>query len=74
MGGIALIFAPPPKGTKIDQNLTQNGSKFKTMFKSEKVVLQEPLGSTLGRLGGYLGVQNCAPVLASVVFGEKSRF
>ena len=36
-------------GAKIDQNRTQNESKFKTIFKSEKVALQEPLGAVLGR-------------------------
>ena len=45
----------PPKvfgrdlGAKIDQNRTQNESKFKTIFSSEKVGLQEPLGAVLGR-------------------------
>ena len=34
---------------KIDQNRIQNGSKFKTIFKSEKNALQEPLGAVLGR-------------------------
>ena len=34
---------------KIDQNRTQNESKFKTIFKTEKVPLQEPLGAVLGR-------------------------
>ena len=33
---------------KMDQNRTQNESKFKTIFKSEKVALQEPLGAVLG--------------------------
>ena len=36
-------------GPKIDQNRTQNESKFKTIFKSEKVGRQEPLGAVLGR-------------------------
>ena len=39
---------------KIDQNRTQNESKFKTIFKSEKVALQEPLGAVLGRSWGIL--------------------
>ena len=38
-----------PREPKIDQNRTQNESKFKTIFKSEKVGLQEPLGAVLGR-------------------------
>ena len=46
---------------KIDQNRTQNESKFKTMFKSEKVALQEHLGAVLGRswdvLEAILGAQ-----------------
>ena len=36
-------------GPKIDQNRTQNESKIKTIFKNEKVALQEPLGAVLGR-------------------------
>ena len=40
-----------PKST---QNGTQNESKFKTMFKSEQVALQEPLGAVLGRSWGIL--------------------
>ena len=36
------------KEHKIDQNRTQNESKFKTIFKSEKVAPQEPLGAVLG--------------------------
>ena len=35
-----------PKSTK---SYTQNETNFKTMFKSEKVALQEPLGAVLGR-------------------------
>ena len=51
---------PPPLwdsilGPKIDQNRTQNESKFKTNFKSEKVALQEPLGAVLGSSWGILG-------------------
>ena len=34
---------------KIGPNRTQDESKLKTIFKSEKVALQEPLGSVLGR-------------------------
>ena len=41
---------------KIDQNRTQNESKFKTIFNSEKVGLQEPLGAVLGRSWGILEV------------------
>ena len=37
------------------QNGTQNETKFKTIFKSEKVALQEPLGAVLGRSWGILG-------------------
>ena len=40
---------------KIDQNGIQNESKFKTIFKSEKIALQEPLGAVLGRSWGILG-------------------
>ena len=39
---------------KINQNRIQNESKFKTIFKSEKVALQEPLGAVLGRSWGIL--------------------
>ena len=39
---------------KIDQKRPQNESKFKTIFKSEKVALQEPLGAVLGRSWGIL--------------------
>ena len=49
-------------GPKINQNGTPNGSKFNTIFKMEKVALQEPLGGVLGRswanLGAILGAQN----------------
>ena len=41
---------------KIDQNRTQNEAKIKTMFKSEKVGHQEPLGAVLGRSWAVLGV------------------
>ena len=34
---------------KIDQNRPQDESKFKIIFKSEKVALQEPLGAVLSR-------------------------
>ena len=37
---------------KIDQKPPQDTSKFKTIFKSEKVALQEPLGAVLGRSWG----------------------
>ena len=52
---------PPPLwgacwDPQIDQNRTQNESKFKTSFKSEKVALQEPLGAVLGRSWGVLEV------------------
>ena len=40
-----------PKSTQID---TQNESKFKTIFKSEKVALQEPLGALLSRSWSFL--------------------
>ena len=64
---------------KIDQNRTQNESKFKTIFKSEKVALQESLGAVLGRpilgyFGGHLWVQKSAPVFENVTFGEHLRF
>ena len=39
---------------KIDQNRTQNDSKFKTIFKSEKIALPERLGAVLGRSWGVL--------------------
>ena len=39
---------------KIDQNRTQNDSKFETIFKSEKNALQERLGAVLGRSWGIL--------------------
>ena len=40
---------PPKKEPKIDQNRTQKDSKIKTIFKSETVALQEPLGRLLNR-------------------------
>ena len=48
-------FLGPILGPKIDQNGTQNASKVKTIFKSEKVALQDPLGAVLGRSWGILG-------------------
>ena len=48
-------FFGPILSAKIDQNRTQNESKFKTIFKSEKNALQEPLGAVLGRSWGILG-------------------
>ena len=42
----------PKKEPQIDPNRTQNESKIKTIFKSEKVALQEPLGAVLGRSWG----------------------
>ena len=44
-----ILFWGVILGAKIGQNGIQNESKFKTMFKSEKVALQEPLGAVLGR-------------------------
>ena len=41
---------------KIDQNRSQNESKFKTIFKSEKIALQEALGALLGRSWAHLKV------------------
>ena len=41
-----------PKSIK---NATRNESKFKTIFKSEKVALQQPLGAVLGRSWGIFG-------------------
>ena len=49
-----LLFGPI-LDAKINQNRTQNESKFKTIFKSEKVALQEPLGAVLGSSWGILG-------------------
>ena len=43
-----LYFSPPQKEAKINQNRTQNASKFETIFKSEKIALREPLGAVLG--------------------------
>ena len=40
---------------QIHQNRTQNESKFKTIFKSEKVAVPERLGAVLGRSWGILG-------------------
>ena len=39
---------------KIDQNGIQNESKFKTIFKSEKIALQDRLGAVLDRSWGIL--------------------
>ena len=41
-------FLAPQRGPKIDQIRTQDESKFKKIFKIEKVELQEPLGAVLG--------------------------
>ena len=44
---------------------------------ADRVLCEEILGGLgpiLGHFGGHLGVQNIAPVLAGVVFGENSRF
>ena len=49
-----LDFWDPFLEPKIDQNRTQNESKFKMIFKSEKVALQERLGAVLGRSWGIL--------------------
>ena len=48
---------------KINQNRTQNESKIKTNFKSEKVTLQERLGAVLGR----------SWVILEVILGGKKR-
>ena len=52
------------KGAQIDQNRTQNASKCKTIFKREKIALQEFLGSVLGRSWGILGA----------ILGSKIKF
>ena len=54
-GGLPPSFWGGIWEPKIDQNRTQDESKFKTIFKSEKVALQEPLGAVLGRSWGILG-------------------
>ena len=46
---MAPIFGP-----RIDQNRIRKASKNKALFKSEKVALQEPLDSVLGRSWGTL--------------------
>ena len=53
-GGAPPKFFGRDLGAKIDQNRSQNESKFKTIFNSEKVGLQEPLGAVLGRSWGIL--------------------
>ena len=55
---------------KIDQNGIQNESKFKTIFKSEKNALQEPLGAILARSWGRSELQNHAPTAAALVFSK----
>ena len=62
-------FPPPLWGRflapQIDQNGIRSESNFKTMFKSEKLNLQEPLGGLgpiLMHFGGYLGVPESVPV------------
>ena len=54
-GGSPLKFLGGIWAPQIDQDGLQNESKFKTIFKSEKVALQEPLGAVLGRSWGILG-------------------
>ena len=46
-GGRLLRFWEGFWEPKIDQNRTQDESKIKTIFKSEKNRLQEPLGAVL---------------------------
>ena len=62
---------------KIDQNRTQDESKFKTIFKIQKIALQEPLGAVLGRswphLGRSWGSKSCSR-LGWRSFFEKSTF
>ena len=48
-GGLHPLFWEGIWAPKSDQNWTQNETKFKTIFKSEKNALQERLGAVLGR-------------------------
>ena len=48
-GGLVQRFWGGIWHPKIDQNRSQNESKFKTIFKTEKNALQKPLGAVLGR-------------------------
>jgi len=60
---------------KSSQHDSDNNSRFETIFKSETVALQEPLGTLLDmHFGGHLGVPKSAPVLKNVTFGEHSHF
>ena len=53
-GGHRPNLWAPQRKPKSSQNGTPNATKFKTIFKSEKVALQEPLGAVLGRSWGIL--------------------
>ena len=62
---------------KIDPNRTQNETKFKTIFKSEKLLFKSLLGPSWADLGAFWR-PSWAPIWRSRtrgrVFGEKSRF
>ena len=53
-GGLGPIHFGGFRGPKIDQNRTQDESKLKTIFKSEKNALQDPLVAVLDRSWGIL--------------------
>ena len=57
---------------KIDQNRSQNESKFKTIFKSEKIALQEALGALLSRSWAHLKV-HFGHFLVEIVEPVKNR-
>ena len=61
-------------GPKIDLNQNQNEFKFKTIFKSEKEALQEPLGAVLGRSWGGSDLQNRAPMQHGARFFKNLSF
>ena len=54
--GLPWKFLDSTKGPKNNQNRTKNGTDFKTIFKSEKMALQQALGALLGRSWAHLKV------------------
>ena len=52
------------------QNGIQNGSKFKTMFKSEKVALQDRLGAVLGRSWAPPASKIVLPPRVALIFSK----
>jgi hypothetical protein len=72
IGDLGLHF-----GNQNRPNRTNNESKFKAIFKSEKGSPRSSwgrLGPILGHFGDHLGASNSAPVVEIVVREQESRF